>query len=99
MSNNLNQEELKNLQTLTQEFNKIKTQLGDLELQKHGFFEEGIDAPAKRPPHLPTSICEIVPRLLVRARRNPTYGKYCCGTSRLGCESLPPKLPRLYARM
>jgi|TARA_R110000744_G_scaffold203446_3_gene322342 hypothetical protein len=36
MSNNLNQEELKNLQTLTQEFNKIKTQLGDLELQKHG---------------------------------------------------------------
>tara|TARA_R100000773_G_C4204313_1_gene105679 strand:- start:581 stop:826 length:246 start_codon:yes stop_codon:yes gene_type:complete len=29
-------EELKNLQTLNAEFNKVKTQLGDLTLQKHG---------------------------------------------------------------
>tara|TARA_B100000780_G_C21126503_1_gene457276 strand:- start:1772 stop:2020 length:249 start_codon:yes stop_codon:yes gene_type:complete len=36
MSDNLNPEELQSLQTLTSEFNKIKTSLGDLELQKHG---------------------------------------------------------------
>lgn len=29
-------EELKNLQELNEEFNKLKTQLGDLTLQKHG---------------------------------------------------------------
>jgi hypothetical protein len=29
-------QELDNLQTLTAEFNKLKTQLGDLTLQKHG---------------------------------------------------------------
>tara|TARA_R100001224_G_C3950133_1_gene125435 strand:+ start:205 stop:450 length:246 start_codon:yes stop_codon:yes gene_type:complete len=29
-------EELKSLQTMTAEFNKLKTQLGDLTLQKHG---------------------------------------------------------------
>ena len=29
-------EELKSLQTMTAEFNKLKTQLGDLSLQKHG---------------------------------------------------------------
>tara|TARA_R100000935_G_scaffold11243_1_gene22678 strand:+ start:3038 stop:3280 length:243 start_codon:yes stop_codon:yes gene_type:complete len=28
--------ELENLQTMTAEFNKLKTQLGDLTLQKHG---------------------------------------------------------------
>ena len=29
-------EELQSLQTMTAEFNKLKTQLGDLSLQKHG---------------------------------------------------------------
>ena len=29
-------EELNSLQTMTTEFNKLKTQLGDLALQKHG---------------------------------------------------------------
>tara|TARA_R110002051_G_scaffold319547_1_gene403746 strand:- start:600 stop:842 length:243 start_codon:yes stop_codon:yes gene_type:complete len=29
-------QELENLQTMTAEFNKLKTQLGDLTLQKHG---------------------------------------------------------------
>ena len=31
-------EELKSLQTMTAEFNKLKTQLGDLALQKQTFF-------------------------------------------------------------
>ena len=32
----INDQELDNLQALTAEFNKLKTQLGDLTLQKHG---------------------------------------------------------------
>ena len=32
----ISEQELETLQTLTAEFNKLKTSLGDLELQKHG---------------------------------------------------------------
>ena len=32
----IEEQELKNLQELNAEFNKLKTQLGDLSLQKHG---------------------------------------------------------------
>jgi len=32
----ISDQELTTLQTLTEEFNKLKTNLGDLELQKHG---------------------------------------------------------------
>lgn len=32
----ISDQELQTLQTLTEEFNKLKTNLGDLELQKHG---------------------------------------------------------------
>ena len=34
--NKISDQELEKLQTLTGEFNKLKTNLGDLELQKHG---------------------------------------------------------------
>tara|TARA_R110000822_G_scaffold298505_1_gene421202 strand:+ start:61 stop:306 length:246 start_codon:yes stop_codon:yes gene_type:complete len=34
--NKIEEQELKNLQELNAEFNKLKTQLGDLSLQKHG---------------------------------------------------------------
>tara|TARA_R110002020_G_scaffold28732_4_gene91232 strand:- start:3444 stop:3689 length:246 start_codon:yes stop_codon:yes gene_type:complete len=34
--NKIKDEELQSLQTMTAEFNKLKTQLGDLSLQKHG---------------------------------------------------------------
>ena len=35
MTKKIEEQELKNLQNLNTEFNKIKTQLGDAELQKH----------------------------------------------------------------
>jgi hypothetical protein len=36
MENKIDEKTLKNLQELNSQFNTIKTQLGDLELQKHG---------------------------------------------------------------
>jgi ribosomal protein S15P/S13E len=39
MTKKIEEQELKNLQNLNTEFNKIKTQLGDAELQKHSLLK------------------------------------------------------------